>query len=59
MVFLRIEPGDPPVGTVVPEHGDPVAFQGWLGLLGVLGEFVDQDVVRVDVAPASVSPSTS
>ncbi len=35
-IELLIEPGDPPLGTICAPGEAPVAFAGWLDLLGIL-----------------------
>lgn len=41
-IELRIESGDPPLGTVVAPGRTPQAFAGWLELLGVLSSMTGQ-----------------
>lgn len=49
-VLIRLERGEPPVGTVLPLPDPPTAsgeveaalpFAGWLGLLRVLGQVLE------------------
>ena len=39
-IQLLVESTDPPTGDIQPEGRDPVRFQGWLGLLGVLADLM-------------------
>jgi hypothetical protein len=43
-IELFIESDDPPLGTAIAPGRTPVAFAGWLELLGVLSSLTDQPV---------------
>lgn len=40
-IELFIDGRDPPMGTLSVHGGNPMAFEGWLGLLGVLSTLTE------------------
>ncbi len=40
-IRLRIDEREPPVGEVLTEHGESAPFSGWLDLLRVLSEALE------------------
>jgi hypothetical protein len=42
VITIRITCKEPPCGVVAAEGMDPTPFEGWLGMMRVVSEFVDR-----------------
>ena len=48
LIRLRISEREPPIGEMVAEDGEPAPFSGWLDLLRVLSEALDDAAATGD-----------
>jgi hypothetical protein len=51
VLFIGVDAGRRPVGSVRPEGGAPIAFEGWLSLMAAISGCLAGAVTMPELAP--------